>query len=190
MVLYTGHDYESFRRRVSLLESSLESREIGDVKYGFQTNDHRGWVLLDGRDVSLLPVIQQANASSLGFIANIPDSFDAYFGSVGGVGLGSTVGSNSVVINRSNLPDFTLSGTTSTDGNHSHQVRYSHQASGGGNGRVGAGSNHNSQIPTLNGGNHSHSITTESLNGGVTQQLLDVKPLTINVNVFIFLGGA
>ncbi len=41
----------------------------GDVKYGFQTADHNGWILLDGRAKSGLTASQQAAATALGIIA-------------------------------------------------------------------------------------------------------------------------
>jgi hypothetical protein len=37
-------------------------------------------------------------------------------------------------------------------------------------------------------GNHNHSFTTSSINGGVTQSALDVTPRSLSVNTFVYLG--
>jgi hypothetical protein len=37
-------------------------------------------------------------------------------------------------------------------------------------------------------GGHSHSITTNSINGGVAQQALNVQPLMLSTNMFMYLG--
>ncbi len=37
-------------------------------------------------------------------------------------------------------------------------------------------------------GNHTHGITTDNINGGVTQAAFDITPRTLSVNTFIFLG--
>ena len=38
-------------------------------------------------------------------------------------------------------------------------------------------------------GDGSHSHTTDSINGGVTQAGFDVRPQTLSVNMFIYLGN-
>jgi hypothetical protein len=37
-------------------------------------------------------------------------------------------------------------------------------------------------------GGHVHTITTNSLNGGVTQQSVNITPQSLSVNTFIYLG--
>lgn len=201
-----------------LSQGGQQGVDVGDVKYGFQSGDHNGWVLLDGRNVTALPVEQQTAAASIGFVSNLPDATDKYLGSVAGIALGGLSGANSVTIQRGHLPDFTLSGTAAiagdhthsgsadTSGAHQHSVRLNNYGnlSGGGNktvkeladgdgsgGRDTRGSNgsHTHALSINTGGAHSHTITTESLNGGGVQQGLSFKPLTVNVNSFLFLGS-
>jgi hypothetical protein len=42
---------------------------------------------------------------------------------------------------------------------------------------------------TSSAGNHNHTITTSSINGGVSQQVLDVTPKSLSVNTFVYLGN-
>ena len=91
----------------------------GDVKSGFQTADHSGWIKLDGRAISTLSASQQAIASSLGFTSNLPDATTAYLvqdnGTIGGV-----TGSNTRTIAQANLPNVSFTGTAASAGDHSH----------------------------------------------------------------------
>ncbi|WP_339700770.1 hypothetical protein [uncultured Marixanthomonas sp.] len=64
--------------------------------------------------------------------------------------------------------------STQSSGNHSHTMNtHAHSASFSGN--------------TMNG--HGHTASASSINGGVTQQTLDITPKTLSVNTFIYLGG-
>jgi hypothetical protein len=92
---------------------------IGDIKQGIQAADHAGWIKLDGRAKSTLTATQQAEATSLGIGANLPNAA----GSVliqNGTALGSVSGSMSKTIAQTNLPNVTL--TSSTTGSHSHTI--------------------------------------------------------------------
>lgn len=171
---------------------------VGDIKQGFQATDHTGWIKLDGRLLSSLSSTQQTAASSLGFSGNLPDATNAYL-SQNGATLGNLSGNNTKTIAQSNLPNVTLSGNTSTTGNHSHAIG---RRANEDNGAYDPGDGHkfeNSAITSDRGylgsfnssteGNHSHTITTSSINGGVTQQSLDITPKTLSVNTFIYLGN-
>ena len=35
---------------------------------------------------------------------------------------------------------------------------------------------------------HSHTITTNSINGGVIQQSINIQPQSLSVNMFVYLG--
>jgi hypothetical protein len=48
----------------------------GDIKSSVSTADHDGWYLLNGRNISALPVNAQAIAVNLGFTTALPDSGD------------------------------------------------------------------------------------------------------------------
>lgn len=85
---------------------------IGDLKYSFQTADHDGWFLLNGKAVTDLPAGIQANAKGLGFSVNLPDATDRMLKMKTGTEiLGESDGSNNLSIALENLPDVTLSST-------------------------------------------------------------------------------
>jgi hypothetical protein len=42
---------------------------------------------------------------------------------------------------------------------------------------------------TSSAGNHNHTITTASINGGVSQQSIDATPKSLSVNTFVYLGN-
>lgn len=99
----------------------------GDVKASFRTTDHNGWYLLDGRNVSTLPANAKAAAISLGFSTNLPNATDRTLKTKNtSETLGATGGSNTITITKANLPNvnFTgsITGTTSSNGLHSHNV--------------------------------------------------------------------
>jgi hypothetical protein len=93
---------------------------VGDVKQGFQSGDHNGWYLLDGRLLSTLPVIAQSNASLLGITVNLPNATNRFLADMGANG--STGGSNSISLAQTNLPNLTLTGTAASNGAHTHTV--------------------------------------------------------------------
>lgn len=49
---------------------------LGRVKNSFQTSDHDGWYLLDGRSISVFTSNVQTAAKSLGFATALPDISD------------------------------------------------------------------------------------------------------------------
>ncbi len=93
----------------------------GDVKSGFQSSDHEGWIKLDGRAISTLSAAQQTVANSLGFTGNLPDANTAYLVQNGG-SMGSVSGANTVALTQANLPNVSFSGTAASSGAHSHGV--------------------------------------------------------------------
>lgn len=99
---------------------SSTALNIGDVKYGFQSGDHNGWYLLDGRALSTLPVIAQSNASLLGITVNLPNGTNRFLANIGATG--TTGGASNFTIAQTNLPNVTLNGTSSTTGAHTHTV--------------------------------------------------------------------
>lgn len=84
----------------------------GDVKYGFQQDDHFGWVVLNGRNVSSLSADQQAIAIQLGWGAGIPNMvghLPKMSGEVPGTKGGLTNNRYNMV--QAQLPNVTLNGT-------------------------------------------------------------------------------
>jgi hypothetical protein len=160
---------------------------IGDVKYGYQSTDHSGWVLLNGRLKSTLTTSQQAVATSLGIGTNLPDIADKNIVGVSGTkSLNTTNGSSIVTLAQNQLPNVTLS--TSTDGAHTHTAGTSTVYLLSLLGILGypilnASSNTNA---TSSNGAHNH--TTSSINGNVTQQSLNIQNPYLALNGFIYLG--
>ncbi len=161
---------------------------LGDVKYGYQSADHNGWILLNGRLKSALTASQQAAATALGIGTNLPDISDKTItGASATKSLNSTGGSAAVTIAQNQLPNVTL--TTSTDGAHTHNAGTSTNYLLSLIGFVGfpilnAGSN---TTATSSSGAHSH--TTSSINGGVAQQSVTVQNPYLALNGFIYLGS-
>lgn len=195
---------------------------FGDVKTGFQTTDHNGWVKLDGRLKSSLTATQQTKATTLGVGTNLPDATNSVLMQSSGT-LGTVTGSMSATIAQNQLPNIvpaiTVNSTESTmqnSGSHDHSIRVVPNSIGGyaaGN----ASAFKNGMAPTNEGdaditdriggaffvttgiigsaGTHSHTIdahvhtaTATSINGGVTQQSIDITPRKLVVNTFIYLG--
>jgi hypothetical protein len=181
--------------------ADLAGATFGDVKSGIQTADHGGWIRLDGRLKSTLTATQQARATALGVGTNLPSASGAYLSQNGGT-LGAVTGANTKNIAQNNLPNVTLG--TDTQGSHTHGSNATGNAgqaglifeTGGGNNTV-ATADASSGEPDLvtsptalsitAAGSHSH--TTTSINGGVAQVAFDVRPLTLTVNMFIYLGN-
>lgn len=160
--------------------------KFGDIKSALLSNDHLGWVLLDGRAKTALSLSQQSVATILGIGNNIPDATNCYL--VQGNSLGNLLGSNTKTITRSDLPNVSLSGQTASAGAHTHMVDVTTVSKDGSGGDVYKSGNSNS-ITTSSDGAHTHTFLTESLNGGVTQTSFNVQPQSIQVNFFIYLGS-
>lgn len=159
----------------------------GDVKYSFQESDHNGWVLLDGRAKSTLTATQQTAATALGFGETLPDLSDkSIVGTSASKALGGTGGNSTISIAQNQLPDVTL--TTSSNGAHTHTSGTSttYLLSLGGSFAYQILNATSNTTATSSSGSHSH--TTSSINGGVTQQDLDIQNPYIAINGFVFLG--
>lgn len=196
----------------------------GDVKTGFQSSDHSGWVKLDGRAKSALTATQQTQATALGISSNLPDATNAVLMQSSG-SLGAVTGSMSMTLAQNQLPNITptvtVNNTTATmqsAGAHDHPVNIVPNATGGyanGNpfafkngvapspmnesyaditdrgtnasyittGIIGTAGSHSHTIDA-----HNHTATSTSINGGVTQQTIDITPRRLVVNTFIYLG--
>jgi hypothetical protein len=170
----------------------------GDMRYSSVTTDHAGWYLLNGRALTSLPANVQTRAASLGITGNLPDAANKYIkqGTPG-----TTTGAASVVLTQTNMPTFTLSGTTTTP-THTHTLvspgettlratdilqdpagsANSYQLAGGaGPGSITASQNYTSSAD----GSHSHTVTIPS---GGTDTAIPLSPSYIQVNYFIYLG--
>jgi len=99
---------------------SSTSNNIGDVKHGYQSGDHNGWYLLDGRLLTLLPANAQTNAATLGITINLPNATNRFLADIGAVG--STGGASTITISQANLPSVNFTGTAASGGTHNHTV--------------------------------------------------------------------
>ncbi|MGG7034208.1 MAG: hypothetical protein ACI7YS_03330 [Flavobacterium sp.] len=138
---------------------SIQINTIGDVKYGFQTGDHNGWFLLNGRatnDVTL-STTQKTQAAALFTGGFLPDARDKFMKGMKASGetLTTTVGSNSTSITliQANLPNLTLNGTTGNGTAHSHTATV-----------TGSDGIHQHTGTTTNGeGSHDHTVKRDDI---------------------------
>jgi hypothetical protein len=183
---------------------NVPNMTYGDIKTGIQTVDHGGWVKLDGRVKSTLTATQQAQATALGIGANLPNATNAVL-TQNGTALGSVSGSNTKTISQNQLPNVQIGIP-----NHNHTAVESWTSSvdiGGGyatnntgylssfgpnpaiqideSGAEGLTITNSSRTMTTSNA----SLSTNSINGNVTQQSFDVRGLMLSVNTFIYLGN-
>ena len=163
---------------------SKELVRIGDIKYGFQTADHQGWFLLDGRAIATLTSYQQDYAAALGFVGNLPNANNKYLVQNAGA-LGATIGNTSVALLQTNLPNYTMNVAFNTTGDHSHTyTRWTGGQRPRGNGNRVIGS-YNYTATTGAAGNHSHTFSVPSGGNGTA---ISLTPQSMSVHTFIFLG--
>jgi len=138
--------------------NTVADASLGDVKSGFQPNDHSGWLKLDGRSVNTLNTNQQAAAIALGFTTNLPDASSAYLAQNTGT-LGAVTGANTTTLTQANLPNVNFTGTAASAGGHNHGG--STVAAGGHNhtGTTSTAGEHNHTGTTSTNGEHSHSLS-------------------------------
>ena len=155
------------------------SNNYGDVKTGFQTADHNGWIKLNGRAKSTLSSTQQTQATALGIGSSLPNANNAFLVQ-NGTTIGSVSGSNSVSLSQNQLPNVTYTGSI---------IDVAHGAA-----IIASSSGVFSRINGSSWGNASGGGVTETfnlsipLNGGVTQQPISITPVSLSVNTFIYLG--
>lgn len=152
----------------------------GDVKTGMQTVDHAGWVLLNGRLKSTLTATQQTRATALGIGANIPNASNAVLMQNGSTP-GTVAGSNTKTIAQNQLPNVNYTGWIY---NVAHGAVIAASASG-----VITNSPGSSWGNAGGGGYTENFYLNIPLNGGVTQQALDITPKSLSINTFIYLGN-
>jgi hypothetical protein len=101
-----------------------------------------------------------------------------YTSNSGGMGVGqnSTTNSTGAHTHTMNAHNHTATFTGSSMSNHTHTFTGSSL------------SNHTHSFTGIALGSHSHTISTNSINGGVTQQSIDITPQKLCVNIFIYLG--
>ena len=168
---------------------------IGAVKYGFQTDDHDGWINLNGRTITSLTSTQQTRARDLGFPARLPNARDRLLKNKSGEDIASLGGTNQVVLTRANLPNVNFNGTRQTNngGAHTHSyddssVIVANQAAAR-NGQTNTilanfGTRTNNRT-TGNVDGHSHTVSVSS---GGSGEAIEIENQFLSVNVFVYLG--
>lgn len=169
--------------------SKMESdkHEIGDIKNGFQTVDHKGWYLLDGRLSNTLSASAKANAVGIGFVTNLPDARDRVLKTTDGTDvIASSAGNNTYSLSQANLPAISLTGGTNAMGGHVHDY-------GGFSMSSNSSGNHDhytnsSTVYTDSDGSHNHKQDIYALyTAGVNSpgKLTIATGLGLNPNVYI-----
>lgn len=168
---------------------TVSGNTVGDIKKGFQSNDHDGWYLLDGRAVNLLSGGQKG-AASLG-LTTLPNARGRFLKTKSTTEtLGSVGGSNSRTLTQANLPAYNYTGSTSAAGSHAH-ILTELGVIGGGDIQILWGDQPTVKYATITrvtnpAGNHIHTATVNNEGSGSPFSIL---PKNITVNTFIFLGN-
>ncbi len=187
LYFWDGAKWSNYVEVSATSNNSLQTE--GDIKHGFQANDHQGWYLLDGRAISELPTNARTAAQNLGFAANLPNAINRVLkAKTTSETLGAQVGSNSIKLVAANIPELT--GTTNMSGNHNHN--YTRAAFS--NTRF----TQNNQLQNINNisgntdgettstdGNHNHSVI---VNADSPSTAVNNTPASIVTNVFVYLG--
>lgn len=159
--------------------SPMSVINYGDVKTGFQVADHNGWIKLNGRAKSTLTATQQTQATALGIGTNLPNADNAFLVQNANTP-GTVAGSNSITLAQNQLPNVTWTGSI-IDVAHGAVIAASAsgvftRVNGSSWGNAGGG-----------GGTETFNLSIP-LNGGVTQQSVNITPKSLSVNTFIYLG--
>ena len=206
------------RRDANWVATTALAATPGDVKSGFQVNDHGGWIKLNGRAVNTLTTTQQAQANLLGFTTNLPDATNVV-PIQNGAAMGAVSGNMAKTIAQANLPALTLTSsghdapavttssfdaaaaTTNAALNFSDEVGIgprTGQIAAGGTGQYyvrGDTTNvrnynhtHTVDLPA-----HTHTVDlpnhTHTVALGGSGTPLDVTPKSMSCNYFLFLGA-
>jgi microcystin-dependent protein len=171
---------------------------FGDVKKGFQSADHQGWYLLNGRLKSSLPAAATTNATALGYGTNLPDASGKFLKiSSSAASIAITGGNNSPVLTQANLPSFNFSGSTTSSAAASHSHTGIDNTSNMTNvtttpyvtfttGTIAkTRPDYDETKTTSTDGAHSHTGTVGS---GGSGSAFNNTPQYVVVNVFIYLG--
>lgn len=170
----------------------------GDIQYSYLPADHEGWYLLNGRALSTLPVSVQSRATSLGLAGSLPNATGRY---IKQGPPGTLSGATSVVLSQANLPNFVLSGSTTTL-YHTHPLVSPGAAQVRGtdilqtvNGNANSWELAGGAIPgsilsegsytSSASGAHNHTVTIPT---GGTGAAIMLTPDYIQLNYFIYLG--
>ncbi len=161
----------------------------GTVKESLRSADHNGWYKMDGRAVTSLPAIAQTNATALGISGNLINTNNLMMKQGAALASGGT---SSLSLLRANLPNYTMTGTTSASADHTHSATasgFNVIPSASGNAyfvRSGRGTATGTAAVNLpSGGAHAH---TGNITSGGTGAAISIIPESITYTYFIYLG--
>jgi len=161
----------------------------GTVKESLRPADHNGWYKLDGRAVNTFSATAQATAATLGITGNLINASNLLMRQ--GATLASG-GASNVTLIRANLPNYNMTGTTSTAADHTHTFsasgfNFTPNAAGATFViRAGRGTASGTAVLTLpSAGDHFH--TGNAASGG-TGTPFSIIPESITYTYFIYLG--
>jgi microcystin-dependent protein len=192
--------------------------EIGDLKMNVSPMERNGWILCNGQQLNrgmyseLFGLIGTTFGNGDGVNTfNVPNADGRVLGNVGGGrGNGESVGSETTTLAASNLPEHTHSGTTASDGAHTHgindpghthtQTTINDDFNNSGTNPPGftadsAGvrtwnniSSSTTGITIQSGGAHTHTFTTNGGNGLTGSAFSVMQPTLFVGYTFIFSG--
>ncbi|WP_052476972.1 hypothetical protein [Nonlabens marinus] len=187
LYFWDGAKWSSYVEVTSSSNNSFYTE--GDIKHGFQTTDHQGWYLLNGRAISTLPATAQSAAQSLGFSSNLPNATNRVLKARNGSEtIGSQAGSNLITLTPNNIPQLTSN--TSSGGSHNHgysDARATFSDNQLRNNGPGENFNGYSDVArtTSDAGSHSHTVTI----GNANPTSIINTPSSIVTNIFVYLGN-
>lgn len=161
---------------------------VGDLKYSATPQDHEGWYLLDGRNISSLSNRAQMNANNLGFSGSLPNSGDTFLkGKLDTENIGIITGNNQFTLMQANLPNEQYTGTTTSNGSHYHTLI---DVGTGITNSTESGSirniidNDTATLTTSESGLHNH---TFNISLGGNNVPLDLRPKYLSAYIFVYL---
>ena len=179
---------------------------VGELKWSCRSEDYRGWLVCDGRALSIAeyPALFDVIGTTFGGDGEatfaLPDARARVLGAVGeGHGAGETVGEETHALSASEMPGHTHTGTTDAAGSHAHTTN----AVGGSLGLATADGQNtvtgtDASANELNvwtppraltvdaAGSHTHTFTTASSGGGAAHN--NMQPTVFIGSVLIFAG--
>lgn len=180
-------------------QTSANGAMLYDVKFSSESADKGGWYLLDGRLVSSITNSSAREAAVMKFGTGagtrLPDTRDKYsVASNAATAPFTSSGAATTTITANNLP--ALSGSTTTNGSHSHNLVTKYHDDFNNSGTYAntenfsapgndTGLNDISWTNMISGGGHGHSVTVNSASPNTP---ISIIPPTISLYQFIYLG--
>ena len=181
---------------------------VGALMYSLRTADKDGWLLCDGRTLSIAayPELYAILGTTYGgdgiTTFGLPDPTDQVLGVAGSThAVGSSTGSETITLSTSQLPAHNHSITIDSNGSHTHTINdpgHSHTIPGGtvvGSSLTTATTNSNDSSSTNSAttgisinANGAHTHTASSANTGSGAAINVMQPTLFIGNLFVYAG--